>query len=77
MKHLVYSLIRLVGTIDRWARDRLTIAGWVVLTTAIVLETRQGQFDRAIALGVILLVISFVINLVVLGMQGRGTMVKS
>jgi len=26
-----------------------------VLTTAIVLETRQGQFDRAIALGIILL----------------------
>jgi len=48
-----------------------------VLTTAIVLETRQGQFDRAIALGVILLVISFVINLAVLGLQGRGTLVKS
>lgn len=48
-----------------------------VLTTAIVLETRQGQFDRAIALGVILLAISFIINLAVLAMQGRGTPVKS
>ncbi len=48
-----------------------------VLTTAIVLETRQGQFDRAIALGLILLVLSFVINLVVLALQGRGTLAKS
>jgi tungstate transport system permease protein len=48
-----------------------------VLTTAIVLETRQGRFDRAIALGLILLAIAFLINLVVLGLQGRGTMVKS
>ena len=47
-----------------------------VLTTAIVLETRQGQFDRAIALGIILLALSFAINLVVLLLQGRGTMVK-
>jgi tungstate transport system permease protein len=44
-----------------------------VLTTAIVLETRQGQFDRAIALGIILLTLSFVINLVVLLLQGRGS----
>jgi tungstate transport system permease protein len=48
-----------------------------VLTTAIVLETRQGQFDRAIALGIILLALSFAINLVVLLLQGRGTMVKT
>ncbi|MEP7200364.1 MAG: ABC transporter permease, partial [Chloroflexota bacterium] len=48
-----------------------------VLTTAIVLETRQGQFDRAIALGLILLFLSFVINLAVLALQGRGAMVKS
>lgn len=48
-----------------------------VLTTAIVLETRQGEFDRAIALGVILLAFSFVINLAVLAMQGRGVIAKS
>jgi tungstate transport system permease protein len=47
-----------------------------VLTTAIVLETRQGQFDRAIALGIILLALSFVINLVVLLLQGRGSMTR-
>ncbi len=34
-----------------------------VLTTAIVLETRQGNFDTALTLGVILLLAAFVINL--------------
>jgi len=42
-----------------------------VLTTAIVLETRQGSFDLAIALGVILLGITFLINAVMLRLQGR------
>lgn len=47
------------------------------LTTAIVLETRQGQFDRAIALGLVLLGISFAINSALLLMQGRRAWVKS
>lgn len=34
-----------------------------VLTTAVVLETRMGNFDIAIALGLILLTMSFVVNL--------------
>jgi tungstate transport system permease protein len=42
-----------------------------VLTTAIVLETRKGDFDLAMALGVILLVISFITNLIVLQSQGK------
>jgi tungstate transport system permease protein len=42
-----------------------------VLTTAIVLETRKGQFDLAMALGVILLALSFGANLVILQSQGR------
>lgn len=33
-----------------------------VLTTSIVLETRQGNFDIAIALGIVLLLISFCIS---------------
>ena len=41
-----------------------------VLTTAIVLETRKGNFEMAIALGVILLSIAFLTNLVMLRMQG-------
>jgi tungstate transport system permease protein len=42
-----------------------------VLTTAIVLETRKGNFQLAIALGAILLGISFLTNLVMLRLQGR------
>ncbi len=41
-----------------------------VLTTAIVLETRTGAFDMAIALGMILLGMTFVINVVMLKLQG-------
>lgn len=37
-----------------------------VLTTAIVLETRQGNFDLALALGALLLLISALINALVL-----------
>ncbi|MBI3538523.1 MAG: ABC transporter permease [Chloroflexi bacterium] len=48
-----------------------------VLTTAIVLETRQGEFGRAMALGLILLAISFVINLGLLSLQGGVIRVKS
>ena len=42
-----------------------------MLTTAIVLETRKGAFDLAIALGVILLMLSFLINVAMLYLQGR------
>jgi tungstate transport system permease protein len=42
-----------------------------VLTTAIVLETRKGAFELAIALGIILLGLSFVANFFMLRLQGR------
>jgi tungstate transport system permease protein len=42
-----------------------------VLTTAIVLETRQGNFDLALALGAILLAITFIINVAMLRLQGK------
>ncbi len=42
-----------------------------VLTTAIVLETRKGNFDLALALGVVLLGLSFVTNLAMLRLQGK------
>ncbi len=45
-----------------------------VLTTAIVLETRKGNFDLAIALGVILLALSFIANLLMLRLQGAAPM---
>jgi tungstate transport system permease protein len=43
-----------------------------VLTTAIVLETRKGNFDLAVALGLILLSLSFLANLAMLGLQGKA-----
>jgi tungstate transport system permease protein len=43
-----------------------------VLTTAIVLSTRQGEFDLAIALGLILLGITFVVNVAMLRLQGKS-----
>ena len=43
-----------------------------VVTTAIVLETGKGNFDLALALGIILLCIAFLINGAVLALQGRN-----
>ncbi len=42
-----------------------------VLTTAIVLETRQGDFSLALALGFILLMLTFIVNTLLLKLQ-RG-----
>ncbi len=42
-----------------------------VLTTAIVLNTRTGEFELAIALGIILLALAFLANLAMLRLQGR------
>jgi tungstate transport system permease protein len=43
-----------------------------VLTTAIVLETRRGNFELAMALGAILLGLTFVANLAMMRLQGRS-----
>jgi tungstate transport system permease protein len=43
-----------------------------VLTTAIVLETRKGNFELAIILGLILLGITFLINVAMLRLQGKS-----
>ncbi len=42
-----------------------------VLTTAIVLNTRTGDFELALALGIILLTIAFAANVAMLRLQGR------
>ncbi|GAB4410395.1 MAG: ABC transporter permease [Anaerolineae bacterium] len=42
-----------------------------VLTTAIVLETRRGNFDVALALSIILLALSFAANVVMVMGQGK------
>jgi tungstate transport system permease protein len=44
-----------------------------VLTTAIVLETRQGEFDVALALGAVLVALTFAGNLLVVQWQLRVT----
>ena len=43
-----------------------------VMTTAIMLETNKGNFEMAVALGIVLLLISFVINSVALSLQERS-----
>ena len=43
-----------------------------VLTTAIVLETSKGEFERAIALSVFLLAITFLVNWALTIIQQRG-----
>ena len=43
-----------------------------VLTTAIVLETRKGDFSLALALGGVLLTIAFITNMAMLRLQGKS-----
>lgn len=51
-----------------------------VLTTSIVLETRTGNFSTALAIGIILLLISFLINMAIIILEKRsfkhGTSIK-
>lgn len=42
-----------------------------VLTTAIVTETSRGEVERALALGIVLLVLSFIVNLTLTIVQQR------
>jgi tungstate transport system permease protein len=48
-----------------------------VLTTAIVLETGKGQFATAIALGLILLLLAYLVNLFLTSVQQRGASQKA
>jgi tungstate transport system permease protein len=43
-----------------------------VLTTAIVLETSKGEFDQALALSALLLIITYLINLALTLIQQKG-----
>jgi tungstate transport system permease protein len=43
-----------------------------VMTTAIVLETRKGNFDLALSLGIVVLGLTFIANLIMLRLQGRA-----
>jgi tungstate transport system permease protein len=42
------------------------------MTTAIALETMKGEFELAISLGIILVVVSLGINLILHLVQGAG-----
>ncbi len=55
--------VMIVGGDIRWSTR--------VLTTSIVLETRMGDYTMAIALGIILLSLSFVINMALNLLQGE------
>jgi tungstate transport system permease protein len=44
-----------------------------VLSTAIVLETRQGEFALAVAMGGVLLSLAFGVNALLLGLERRPT----
>jgi tungstate transport system permease protein len=49
------------------------IAGYTrVMTTTIALETDKGNFELALALGIILLSLSFIVNAVLHGIQKKG-----
>ena len=49
------------------------IAGYTrVMTTTIAMETDKGNFELALALGIVLLCISFILNLVFHAVQKRG-----
>lgn len=60
----------LVGGNIVWSND---ISYTRTLTTAIVVETRKGNFDSALALGLVLLAIVLTINLFVSRLRGGGT----
>ncbi len=54
------------------------IAGYTrVMTTTIALETDKGNFELALALGIILLLLSFAINMVLYVIQRRGVVLTS
>lgn len=54
------------------------IAGYTrVMTTTIALETDKGNFELALALGIILLIISLIINMVLYMFQKKGVQRKT
>jgi len=51
------------------------IAGYTrVMTTTIALETDKGNFELALALGIILLIISLIINMILYAFQKKGAL---
>lgn len=75
---LITGFGRIIGEVGAVMIVGGDIRGYTrVMTTSIVLETRKGNFDKALALGLILLGISFVINLVLQSFQEVANYEKS
>ena len=73
---VIVSIIAGFGSIISEVGSVMLVGGNIqgstrVLTTAIVLETRKGNFDLAIALGIVVLSLSFLANQIMLRLQGR------
>lgn len=74
---LVAAIVAAFGSIISEVGAVMLVGGNIaretrVMTTAIVLETRKGNFDLALALGIILLTIAFLANLILYLLQIRG-----
>ncbi len=70
---IVTGLGRVIAEVGAVMMVGGNIAGHTrVMTTAIVLETGKGNFELAIGLGLVLLVIAFVINSLLFRFQGGG-----
>ena len=75
---LIAALIAGFGSVISEVGASMMVGGNIrgqtrVLTTAIVLETGKGEFETALALGALLLVITFLINAALTFVQQRGT----
>jgi len=75
---LIAALIAGFGSVISEVGASMMVGGNIrgqtrVLTTAIVLETGKGEFETALALGALLLVITFLINVALTFVQQRGT----
>ncbi len=73
---LLVAIMAAFGAIVSEVGASMVVGGYLerstrVLTTAIVTETSRGQIERALALGLVLLGLSFVVNLTLTVIQQR------
>jgi len=75
MAGIIASLGRVMAEVGAILIVGGNIAGYTrVMTTTIALETDKGNFELALALGIILLTISFIINMVLYLIQRKGVL---
>ncbi|MEW6571576.1 MAG: ABC transporter permease, partial [Nitrospirota bacterium] len=73
MASLIAALGRVMAEVGAILIVGGNIAGYTrVMTTTIALETDKGNFELALALGIILLLISFIINIFLFLIQRKG-----